>query len=191
MEEDKKPKQYEPIAIANAFISKMDDYKIDRLPTDHPRTLNHMKLQKMVYMAHGWSLATKGISISNERPQMWKYGPVFKSLYDILAVYGMANIYQPIQHSPYHIPDDQVECRHEWNRLINFIWHRYSHLSGECLSELCHSETSAWWKLANLNNFRVKRDMEIPDKDVLDEFNGLTQSFFPHKRKQKFIDLCR
>lgn len=45
-----------------------------------PLTL--MKLLKMVYIAHGWSLAilNKGI-LENEKVKAWQHGPVIESLY--------------------------------------------------------------------------------------------------------------
>ena len=59
-----------PLAIANAFIERA-------LREEYPIT--HMKVQKLVYIAHGWSLGIRGEDLINENIMAWKYGPVIAS----------------------------------------------------------------------------------------------------------------
>jgi len=40
-----------------------------------------LKLQKLVYFAHGWYLGFTGEPLLNEGIQAWEYGPVIPSLY--------------------------------------------------------------------------------------------------------------
>lgn len=68
---------YTPLAFANEFIVKAG-----------PSGVVHMKLQKLVYMCYGWWLVAHDEPIINEAPQVWKHGPVFKSLYSVLATHG-------------------------------------------------------------------------------------------------------
>lgn len=64
------PRPYHPLAFANEFILKAQ-----------PAGVEHMKLQKLVYYSYGWWIAYHEEPILTEPPQVWRYGPVFVSLY--------------------------------------------------------------------------------------------------------------
>ena len=55
---------YNAIAVANYFIDKA---KADGVP------LTHMKLQKLIYFAHGWHLALYGEPLIDEEIQAWEF----------------------------------------------------------------------------------------------------------------------
>lgn len=58
-------------AIANFFIDRHKRHGISPL-----------KLQKLIYMAHGWHLALLDKPlVEDEAPEAWKFGPVFASVY--------------------------------------------------------------------------------------------------------------
>ncbi len=40
--------------------------------------LTQLKLQKLVYMAHGWNLALLGKPLISENIEAWKWGPVIR-----------------------------------------------------------------------------------------------------------------
>ena len=77
---------YSPLAVANEFI------KLSKTNGG----LSHIKVQKLCYyaqeMALGKNLETPLI---NEQPQVWQYGPVFKSLYQELKYHGPDQIKEP------------------------------------------------------------------------------------------------
>lgn len=60
------------LAIANYFIELTKNY--DNL-------VSPMKLQKLVYFAHGWCLAHADKPLINEKVEAWQYRPVVSSLY--------------------------------------------------------------------------------------------------------------
>ena len=66
------PVPYTPLALANTFVARYGA----------TRTLDHMKLQKLAFYTYGWWLAYNPNPILTEAPQVWKYGPVFGSLYN-------------------------------------------------------------------------------------------------------------
>jgi len=48
-----------------------------------------LKLQKMVYIAHGWHLAIRGQPlVTDEYAEAWDHGPVFPSLYYEIREFG-------------------------------------------------------------------------------------------------------
>lgn len=48
------------------------------------RGINMSQLQAILYIAYGSILASRGIRLTDEHPQMWEYGPVFPKAYNKL-----------------------------------------------------------------------------------------------------------
>ena len=67
---------YDPRAIANEFIKL------------NVGTMRQMKLQKLVYMAHGWNLAIHREPLVKERIEAWDGGPVMRSIWNQIRDYG-------------------------------------------------------------------------------------------------------
>ena len=65
--------------VANWFLDRADK---DGKPLDP------MKLQKLIYFAHGWHLALTSKPLINEHPEAWAYGPVIPSIYHRFKKYG-------------------------------------------------------------------------------------------------------
>jgi len=70
---------YPATVIANEFIS---------LAKGSGNTLTPLKLQKLVYFAHGWCLALTGKPLISDRVQAWQYGPVIPSIYHHFKAVG-------------------------------------------------------------------------------------------------------
>src|SRR5208282_4587731 len=71
--------QYPSMAVANWFIENLS--RVDPL-----------KLQKLVYFAHGWHLALRDQPLIDELVEAWDYGPVVPSLYHQFKRYGNQSI---------------------------------------------------------------------------------------------------
>jgi uncharacterized phage-associated protein len=74
--------------IANEFI---------RMGRQRGHSFNQMQLQKLVYVAHGWTLAQAGQPLTGDRPEAWSFGPVYRRLSDALAHYGIAPVTSEIR----------------------------------------------------------------------------------------------
>jgi uncharacterized phage-associated protein len=70
---------YSALAVANWFI--------ENLPETTP-----LKLQKLIYFAHGWHLALKGKPLIDDVVQAWDYGPVVQSVYHEFKQFGKSPI---------------------------------------------------------------------------------------------------
>src|ERR1700676_3931940 len=72
-------KTHSALAVANWFLA--------RAAADG-KSLDPMKLQKLIYFAHGWSLALTDIPLIEEHPEAWDYGPVIPSVYHEFKLFG-------------------------------------------------------------------------------------------------------
>jgi uncharacterized phage-associated protein len=134
------------VAIANEFLRK-------GVP------LTQMQLQKLVYLAHGWTLGLTGQPLTVEQPQAWDYGPVYPDLYDHTKLFGRSPITREITSdddeparffgrthnaAPYRATLSPVE-----RSIIEQVWSRYGRLSGARLSAMTHQPDTPWSQTYN------------------------------------------
>ncbi|WP_416366578.1 Panacea domain-containing protein [Sphingomonas aurantiaca] len=82
--------------------------------------LTQMQLQKLVFFAHGWTLAETGYALTEDDPEAWVYGPVYRDLYDHTKYFGSGPIGRKIT------PDDDEAARffftnHQDEKLTRLI----------------------------------------------------------------------
>lgn len=117
-------------AIANYFLET------------HPKNISHLKLQKLVYISHGWYLGIfdKPL-ITDEYVEAWKYGPVFPSLYHEFKMFGS----KPIDRLAKDIDENEENFRvfisnlqknTQKIELLRQIWNAYGNLTAGQLSEI-------------------------------------------------------
>jgi len=154
-----------PIQVANTFISRYGQ-------TDD---LTHMKLQKLVFFADGWKVGFNGESLVNERPQVWRYGPVFRSLYNALTGYGNTPIKSAVVVNPFtgNVPIINHNDQDDDSRLIDWIWDKYGRYSAMELSRDTHAMGTPWHTMAQRYNFNVPFNLEIPNEVIQPYFRGL------------------
>lgn len=153
------------LAVANEFLRRAKDADTE---------LTQMQLQKLVYLAHGWSLAIKDEPIVQDEFEAWKFGPVIRRLYDALNFYGRRPISSFIiwgQDTPFK-DDDGTEAFDEISeneaRLIDKVWSVYGKYPAFKLSALTHEPGSPWEQC-----FVEGKNNVIPDKKIGEYFNSL------------------
>ncbi|MEZ4930526.1 MAG: DUF4065 domain-containing protein [Saprospiraceae bacterium] len=121
------------LEIANYFIEKS---------LESGEELTPMKLNKLVYIAHGWYLGLADKPLIGEAAQAWKYGPVIPSVYHRFKSYGGAQITSLEPASDMvtipEVKDDELK------EFLQRIWDVYGRLSGLQLSSLTHQEGTPW-----------------------------------------------
>lgn len=155
---------YPAKAIANFFIIK-------GLADDKP--VDHLKLQKLVYFAHGWNLALYDEPLILERVQAWKFGPVIPSVYHAFKDNGD----QPIE-SPAYEDNGQEQYIPRVDRndfltreLLNKIWQVYSKYNGLQLSDMTHKKGTPWDTVWSESH----RSIPIPNQLIKSYFQALTE----------------
>ena len=75
------------MAVANWFVENASD-------------ISPLKLQKLIYFAHGWHLALRDQPLIDEYIEAWDYGPVVPSVYHEFKEFG---------NRPINIPGTTIE----------------------------------------------------------------------------------
>ena len=132
-------------AIANYFLET------------HLKKISHLKLQKLVYISHGWHLGIFDKTlITDEFAEAWRYGPVFPSLYHEFKMFGS----KPIDRLAKDIDENEENFRvfipnvqndTQKVELLRQIWNAYGNLTAGQLSELTHQNETPWAKTWNKN----------------------------------------
>lgn len=146
------------LAIANEFLRRAN---ADR------RTLTQMQLQKLVYLAHGWTLAATHQSLVDDAFEAWDYGPVVRRLYNATNMYGARPIPALIrwgQDTPFRSDDDgeaNTVLTAEESAIIDHVWRTYGQFEAFRLSAITHEPNSPW-----THAFREGRNAQISDDDI-------------------------
>jgi uncharacterized phage-associated protein len=158
------------LAVANFFVEKSLATGIELTP---------MKLIKMVYIAHGWSLALSEKILINEGVEAWQYGPVIPKVYHEFKDYKNSQItrlcIELIQKdergfeiiTPQVTDEDDIE-------LLDSVWNAYSHLSGLQLSSMTHETDTPWDVTWNKNSGKEIRGAIIPNDDIKSHYKILS-----------------
>ena len=162
---------YSAKSIANYFLE---------LAEKHNAELTPMKLQKLVYYAHGWNLAITQEPLINEQIEAWSYGPVIPSLYHEFKEFGNQAIDRPAVNFDWNsqgysqsVPTIDKEESGEKIRftrdLLNKIWAVYGEYTPFQLSNLTHEPGTPWDQVSKMYNGHLPRATDIP-RDLIREY---------------------
>jgi uncharacterized phage-associated protein len=152
---------YSAKAVANAFL---------QIAANHEAALSPLKLQKLVYIAHGWHLAIQGdILVSDEFAEAWQYGPVFPSLYHEFksagkgAITKRATEFEIAEGPELDVlivePTVPSEDQATWDLLAK-VWDVYGKFSGLALSDITHQPNTPWQETWSQNGGRRNADID-------------------------------
>lgn len=154
------------LAVANRFLE---------MARKNKRELTPMHLQKLVYIAHGWSLAINGHPLTRDRIEAWPWGPVYPDLYDALKRYGPNSVNDMIHENNWaifeHIKGDIVreDFDPEDESVIQAVFKSYGDLHAFQLSALTHNDGTPWDTVMKKEGDRAS----IPDKLIEDHFRKI------------------
>ena len=124
--------QSSTLAIANFFIRKSIKEK---------RPISQIKLQKLIYFAHGFYLAVKEKPLVNEKIEAWQYGPVVPLIYHRFKNWGNSPIRRVLIEKSDNllISEDVVE-------FLDLVWHKFAGYSASELVDMSHEKDGPWHK---------------------------------------------
>jgi uncharacterized phage-associated protein len=132
---------YSAAAVANKFLE---------LAKPENKGLTNMHLQKLVYIAHGYSLALLGEPLIYNNVHAFEWGPVIPKLYKALSKYGDKVVVEPLKTAEPPPPNDSPEMK-----VIERVWKNYKGLSGIELSAITHKEDTPWSEIWKTDRFGV------------------------------------
>jgi len=179
-------RSFSPDAVSNEFL---------RLAERDERRVTPLKLQKLMYFAHGWHLALRDGPLVAEHVQAWDYGPVFPSTYHEFKDFGGSKIDRFASEVTWNNgtikfvrptiddeakPDESHVNLSYARAIIDRIWHVYGQYSAGRLAEVTHEEGTPWWiireKAKREFQGRIPRGLNIPDEMIRDHFKTRFQT---------------
>ena len=156
---------YRSMAVANWFI-------------DHVSKITPLKLQKLIYYAHGWNLALRDGPLIDELVEAWEYGPVVPSVYHEFKRYGNQPIAEHgtvIEMSPdrkIRIFAPEIPVQDEGTgKLLDKIVEVFGSRSALQLSADTHQAGTPWSKTREKNPNR--KNVDIPDESIQQYFKRI------------------
>lgn len=149
-------------AVANWFL--------DRAETEG-KTLDPLKLQKLLYFAQGWHLVLAGHPLIDELFEAWDYGPVLPSIYHAFqdvgadAIRARACRLDPVR---LVMVTPRLPADAGMERLLEQVWVAYGGLTGLELSHLTHQPGSPWKQTRRQSG--GMRNAGIPNALIGEEF---------------------
>ncbi|MDM1757588.1 DUF4065 domain-containing protein [Acinetobacter sp. 256-1] len=137
--------------------------KFIRLGMLRDKYFTQMQLLKLVYIAHGWTLATTDQPLIHNQVEAWQYGPVIPELYHELKYNGAKTIQRPILSEP--IVFDKNE-----EQVIDFTFKNYGKFSAFQLSNITHAANTPWSRTFGKQNL-------IPDSLIAAHYKELYQKY--------------
>lgn len=111
-------------------------------------SLTPLKLQKLLYLAQGWSYVWDGKPLFLSQFEAWQYGPVSTDVYNRFKKYGRDEI--PIEEGVSTIGDDEAE------ETLEAVWDSYGGYSAFELVKLTHRQQP--WRNAYESGKIIRND---------------------------------
>lgn len=164
---------YDTKAVANSILfSVWNDGK----------KISPLKLQKLVYFSHGWSLGLFDKPLINEQVEAWPHGPVIASIYHLFKRFGNGDITTPARQLvlvdgewlPNYpcIPETEGEgllAKGIVDRVISL----YGKFTALQLSTMTHAEGTPWYQVCKQHNWKPPKGTDIPVELIASHFKGL------------------
>ncbi len=125
---------HEPLAIANKVLG---------VASERGLSLTIMQLIKLVYFAHGWTLALLGKPLVNDEPQAWQHGPVYPSIYNEFRGFGSRPIERTAKNS-WSGTDYETKLSDDELSVLEQVVSAYGKTHAFELSSRTHQKGTPW-----------------------------------------------
>lgn len=162
---------HDALAVANFFLDKAAD------SGDGP-PIDYLKLQKLVYFAHGWHLAVCGRNLIWQTVLAWPYGPVIRQVYDEFKGYG-----RDVIDGRATLFDDRAgeqvpiiaSFSTDSQDVLERVWKVYKRYTGLQLSTMAHAEGTPWHQTVGHLKPEQIRDVVIPNETIRQHYIKLAK----------------
>ena len=118
-----------------------------------------MKMQKLIYLAHGYFLAEQDKPMIAEKFEAWRFGPVLASIYRECKHFKGEEITEYLmdhaKNKTASLPDDDHVIE-----TIDFVWKHYQKYDAMVLSRFTHEVDGPWQQTIEDSQFQVNPIVE-------------------------------
>jgi uncharacterized phage-associated protein len=139
--------------------------------------LSQLKLQKLVYYAHGWHLGLSGLPLFVEPVQAWRYGPVIQSLRREFREFGSGPITRKAR--DIKVVNGSLEEREyaltdatQISPFLSRVWDQYGGYSAIQLTNMTHEPGTPWHQIATHYQFKIPPGITIPNELIREYFRA-------------------
>lgn len=146
--------------VANFFLSKA---------REEGRSLDPIKLIKLIYIGYGWYLALTGKRLFSEPIQAWRHGPVIPSIYHEFKHYRSSPIEDYSTNFNLSTLEErvpQLDSTSDATAILQRVWDIYKRFSGWSLRNKTHETNTPWRRTYEENCYNA----EIDDELIKDHF---------------------
>ena len=118
-----------------------------------------LKLQKLLYLAQGYSYAFNGHQLFDDDMEAWVHGPVVPEVY---------RQYQNYQYNPITINYKLPEYSETELAVMEYVKNHFSKYDGKYLEELSHQQDP--WLISRSGLDPDERSKKTIDKDVISNY---------------------
>lgn len=166
---------YSAKAVANYILD---------LATVDGEPISPMKLQKLIYYAHGWHLAVTGEPLIKDKIEAWNYGPVVPSIYNDFRQFGNEPITIPAQSYRWDngnvlvsTPEVPLGDAHEAAReVLKRVWNVYKGRTALELSKMTHAPDAPWSQVTARSGGKAEANPVIPNDLIRNYFAQMGQA---------------
>lgn len=147
---------FSPLAVANGLI--------EIAHTDGG--IDHLTLQKELYVAHGLHLALANSPLVRHGFQAWQYGPVSPDVYRAARDHREWKIMKPL--SAARMVNEQTSTTPDpeyAEQLLRYVWGAHRGMTPYQLIALTHRQGTPWHALTSGGEL-IERNARIPDESI-------------------------
>ena len=162
-------KPHDALAVANFFLDRGAEFGV---------SVDPLKLQKLVYFAHGWHLAVTGRPLFWQTVLAWPYGPVIRDVYHEFknygrnAIDGRATVFDSETEELVPVGTNFGPIT---QTVLNRVWDAYKDHSGLQMSAMAHREGTPWHQTVGHLQPAEIRDVPIPNELIRQHYLKLAK----------------
>ena len=136
------------------------DYFLLKIHVEAGDLISNLKMQKLCYLAQGWSLTLRGRCLFDDVIEAWALGPMVPTLYRRFKPYRWG----PLDAHKFRT-DPLKELDAEEREFLDWVWEAYGRCSGSELRDITCTQTP--WKEAYGDTvFPERCEKEITQKSM-------------------------
>lgn len=145
-------------------------------------SVDPLQIQKLLYLAQGWTLGLSGSPLFRDPIEAWEYGPVVPDVYHTVKMFGSSSIRGRLKRFD-HTRRQVVTAREPFDALesdvIQAVWDKYGSWSGPKLIGFTHQSGSPWWQARQSREYNARISIDRMKEWFADEAEKASLMNYP------------